>query len=459
MFREVHWSEGMFLRPQYLQAQSRHDLERLIAYHRVAHPYAWGVRRLEIVEDEVQNYVFSLRRCQAWLPDGVLVEVPGNAEIPARGFQEELDAQGGVLDVSLGLPRWRDGHPNVNTTADNGSPRRFRVDTEFVTDENTGANSVPMPTRLYGAKLLFSGEETGGYVTLPLARLQRRSDLDATPELHPGVVPPVIEIGAHPAVLQQCHRLYQTLLANLRQVGDDVQSRGLSFSSYGGGDAEKLLRLHALNGELPVLSQMVRTTATHPYDLYLQLCRFAGVLSIFSAGRLAEELPPYDHFHPNECFREATEIILSLLGNVTPDAFVTRLFTADPSQPERLLCSLDAGWEAEHTDIYLGIEGSFDETQLDHHLANTKVAAPTRVASLWRSRSPGIELAKLERLPLQLPPRSGLQFRRLLCKGEDWKIARGENTLALMQPPAAAEGTPPRYTLFVVFKEGAAPSR
>ncbi|MEQ8768298.1 MAG: type VI secretion system baseplate subunit TssK [Planctomycetota bacterium] len=453
MFREVHWSEGMFLRPQYLQAQTRHDLERLVTYHRVTHPYLWGVRRLEIDTDEIQNYVFSVKRCQVWLPDGVLLEVPGNAELPSRDFREELDAQGGILDVSLGLPRWREGHPNVGEPSETESARRFRTHSELVGDENTGGNAVPMPTRLFGGRLLLSGEETGSFVTLPLARIQRRSDLDATPELHPDVAPPLIEIGAHPALIQVCNRLYQTLLANLRQVGDDILSRGLSFSAYGGGDAEKLLRLHALNGELPVLSQMVRTSATHPYDLYLQLCRLGGCLSVFSAGRLAEELPPYDHFDPVQCFRAASDHILALLGNITPDAFVTRLFNSDPSQPDRQLCTLDAGWDSDHAELYLGIEGPLDEKQLDHLLQNTKLAAPTRVTSLWRSRAPGIELSKLDRLPLQLPPKAGLQFRRILCKGEEWKVARVENNLALMQPPSA-EGTSPRFTLFVVFKEG-----
>ena len=44
----VHWAEGMFLRPQHLQASDRHFGELLRTSQALDSPYNYGVRAVEL---------------------------------------------------------------------------------------------------------------------------------------------------------------------------------------------------------------------------------------------------------------------------------------------------------------------------------------------------------------------------------------------------------------------------
>ena len=62
--RPVHWYEGMFLRPQQLQAAER------FRHHAAAHGdkwdchYNWGLRSIVIDGDALANYRFVIRSLQ-----------------------------------------------------------------------------------------------------------------------------------------------------------------------------------------------------------------------------------------------------------------------------------------------------------------------------------------------------------------------------------------------------------
>jgi type VI secretion system protein ImpJ len=54
--RPVHWHEGMFLRPQQLQAAQRYEAARQHTSTTWDHPYYWGVRAIAIDPDALANH-------------------------------------------------------------------------------------------------------------------------------------------------------------------------------------------------------------------------------------------------------------------------------------------------------------------------------------------------------------------------------------------------------------------
>ncbi|NDC55124.1 MAG: type VI secretion system baseplate subunit TssK, partial [Planctomycetia bacterium] len=69
----VHWTEGMFLRPQHFQALDRARAEELAVATAASDPCCYGLVRMEIDPAALANRQFELRRCQARLRDGTLV--------------------------------------------------------------------------------------------------------------------------------------------------------------------------------------------------------------------------------------------------------------------------------------------------------------------------------------------------------------------------------------------------
>ena len=89
----------MFLRPHHLQ---QHDLfveSREIGYVRAIDHFGWGLIRLEIQEDSLHNFVLAVRSLRAILPDGTLVEVPGNAQLPSRTFDPKDHGHASFADM------------------------------------------------------------------------------------------------------------------------------------------------------------------------------------------------------------------------------------------------------------------------------------------------------------------------------------------------------------------------
>ena len=63
---------GLFLRPQHFQHQDAYHEWRLAQVTRLLHPYAWGLRSIQIDADALQTGMLRVLELQAVLPDGEL---------------------------------------------------------------------------------------------------------------------------------------------------------------------------------------------------------------------------------------------------------------------------------------------------------------------------------------------------------------------------------------------------
>ena len=98
---KVHWTEGLFLRPQHLQQADRYLETAIESRTRHVTPYPWGFAALEIDRDLAQQSKFGLRRASGVMPDGGLFDFPG--ESPAPDPIEVPEAAAGQL-VWLTVP-------------------------------------------------------------------------------------------------------------------------------------------------------------------------------------------------------------------------------------------------------------------------------------------------------------------------------------------------------------------
>ena len=130
-FAEMHWGEGMLLKPQHFQLLQRQMNALITGTVGGLQPYTWGIRRLDLDEAALENFVLSINFLDARLPDGTVIRVPDNADLSDLEIKKALEeADGKPLEIRIGVPVPRPRGANlagVNETGD-GVPRRYRVD-------------------------------------------------------------------------------------------------------------------------------------------------------------------------------------------------------------------------------------------------------------------------------------------------------------------------------------------
>src|SRR5258707_928786 len=134
--RPVHWSEGMFLRPQHFQAADRHARQALKDSEDWYHPFNWGVRWIEFDRDAIGNYSVVVRACEARFKDGTKLTLPDDATADPVELRTSL-ASSGAVTVYLAVPSFQPGRANVEETPTADGPR-YWIDDQESSDENTG---------------------------------------------------------------------------------------------------------------------------------------------------------------------------------------------------------------------------------------------------------------------------------------------------------------------------------
>lgn len=418
-YLEVNWSEGMFLRPHHMQQASLYTKNLLSEEMAVARPYAWGLHHLEVSDAELESEILSIRSCNLRLKDGTRIVAPDNAEFEPRDFKAELDAAGGSLDVYVALPLKMDREPNTIMLHEDEPPhaRRFQATLANNVDENTGDNEQPVEVRKLSPYILFEGEDLAGFELMKILKISRSGFDDNKPSISTEYVPPLLSMEAWMPLYNEVRDIYNMLFAKNRSLAAQIAGRKIAFGSEGAGGAEAMLKLNITNRYVGFLHQFTGTPRLHPFDVYAELCRFAGDLAIFDRTRQIPDLPLYDHDDIGRCYSELLAILDRFINNLLPTTFVRRRF--EPVA-DRLEVAIDDPWIEPGVDFYLGIESDADIEIIDREHSYLKMATPEDLDRLVNRRLPGLMGRRVHRVPIGMPDRPNIHYFRIRRDGEYW---------------------------------------
>ena len=77
----VHWYQGLFVRPQHLQAADRHWLELSHTSESWDHPYGYGLHSFSYSKDALASGYFRVEELDARLRDGTLIRLDSGQEL------------------------------------------------------------------------------------------------------------------------------------------------------------------------------------------------------------------------------------------------------------------------------------------------------------------------------------------------------------------------------------------
>lgn len=474
----VHWHEGMFLRPHHLQAARRHEdyLSNLLT--NALFPYSWGCRILDIDPDALANSRFVVRRLLARLPDGTVVSIPDDVNLTALDLKPVLDREPRAT-IYLAIPQLQTGRPNVSESGSAGASLvRYSLDTYDIEDENTTEDREQIVVRRLNVQLLASGQDLAGYSVIPLARIRRSTRADGRPELEPGYIPPILACDACPALLNDIlQSSYDRVGRKIDILAGQVQSRGLVFDTTSQADALAVVQLRGLNELYTTLGPLTFTPGLHPLQVYLELCRAVGELSVFGPTHRPPTLPRYDHDDLGGCLFKLKVIIDGLLDLFLEPDYKDRPFIGAGLRMEVALepAWVEAGWQ-----MYIGVQSDLTTDELIRVLTqpgvlDMKVGSSERVDAIFRYGREGLRFLPVRNPPHILPhPGNMTYFQLAIDATTEWAAVQKSLSLAIRLNENRIAGTiqglrdltvqiggqtsTMRFTLYVVPRKSLSPN-
>ncbi|MCY2996119.1 MAG: type VI secretion system baseplate subunit TssK [Planctomycetota bacterium] len=444
----VHWYEGLFLRPQHFQAADRYWQEFLCTSQQWDHPFHYGLYEIAFSKEAIGNHQFEVHALKARMRDGTLVSLE-TGQTPDRidlkealggGPKKKLTAElaeaferAEVVRVYLAIPKLRLGRPNV--TSGSGSDARYQETVLPVQDESRGGDDRELQFRTLNARLLLSTQDVSGYELLPIAQVKRASEGAAAPQLDKDYIPPLLAIDVWPALGREIVRaIYDVIGQKLEVLSQQLLGRGIGLDSQEPGDADRIEMLSQLNGAYSLLSVLAFTPGIHPLTVYVELCRIAGQLAIFSPERRAAGFSPYDHEDLAGIFKQIQIRVEQCLNSVRDYEYQQRYFVGLGLEMQ---VTLEPRWFNSDWQWYVGVRKGDLTTQEVRELLSPgqldwKLGSSRQVEMLFQHRAPGLQLTPMERTVRALPARQDwIYYEVPRTDTPAWRDVQQTQTLAL----------------------------
>jgi type VI secretion system protein ImpJ len=361
----VHWYQGLFVRPQHLQAADRHRSESAHTSQQWDHPYGYGLHAFSYSKDALASGLFRVETLDARMRDGTLIRLASGQELEVD-LKEAFEAQSSddaesTLLIYVGVPKLNLGGVNVAQESSNGVARFSRTHST-VMDENGQDSGQQIEFRQLNLRLLVGGD-TSGYEVLPIARIKSTSDSDVHPVVDDSYIPPILSINSWPHLRRHfIQGIRDVLRGNMDALSEPVRQLRVGRHSLEPADSGRVSMLDRLNEAYSTLDVMSPALGVHPFWAYMELARILGRLSIFGDDRRAIEVEPYDHDNLGFIFTDIREKILGILYATKFDEFLRVNFEGHEST---MIARLGPEWFDPDWEWYLGVErGGCSESEL-----------------------------------------------------------------------------------------------
>lgn len=418
---QIHWHEGLFLQPHHLQALQRSGEARAADERRLATPFPYGVVSSRLATDALENAQVRFERLRVIMPDGLEVDFPGNADLPALDIKRTLQTTTQPFVVYLVAPNYDPNRANT-LEAGNDDPRikrLYRAVEGRLMDENTGDNAQPVLLRRINARLVTEFDDRSEMQAVPVARIKiGAGDQLGQPKRDEEFVPPCLGINGAERLRRLLMDLTDAVEAARTEMVNRLRGGGWAPENLRGPQIIGLMKLQAVNRAASRLRTLVTLempggAGPTPLEMYLELRELLGSLAAASPDRDPFAAPKYDHDAPLEVFRELDHKVRSLLMTESATPVVKVAFK--PGAEMTLERALAEGELDKATTILLGVASRKGDPKAIKKLLED----PLRFRLLppsWRAmaRVSGVKLEEERYPPPGLGTPTGQHYYRLV---------------------------------------------
>ena len=434
---KVLWGEGLFLRPQHFQRQDAYHEWRLHETSKALHPYAWGVRKVNIDTDALASGVLRFNELQLVMPDGELFRAPQEDDLPDPVNLSDIPAGVAEIVFHAAMAPMRGSATNFTPLGQAGDGAlRFAQHNQPATDWYTNAAAADVAVLRRLVRLLPDTAPRDHLVSLPVCRLRRSGT--GSFEVDSRFLAPAVSIEASPILRAILRRLLDTLQAKVDALYGFHREPSKHVIEFRSGDIASFWLLHTASSAFGALSHYHHQAGLHPERLYERLLELAGALMTFSRSFTLADLPAYQHADPGPGFAKLDHIIRELLETVIS----TRYFALalDEVRPSYHHARLESEKITPATRLYLGVQAAMQPSDLVEAVpVRFKVGAPDDVEKLVLSAMSGVQITHSPQVPAAIPVRSGAYYFAIEPRGPLYERMLQSQTLALYAPAGIDE--------------------
>ncbi|MFN6129898.1 MAG: type VI secretion system baseplate subunit TssK [Planctomycetota bacterium] len=429
----VLWSEGMFLRPHHFQAADRFWGELVSTANRFDHPCGYGIARLTVNIESLQNNVLDLVGLSARMKDGTLLESE-STQVDSIDLNTRLasDTSAKSVQVFLAIPQDAEGQGNTATSPT--AVKRYLSFVRELPDEIKGDNRQEVPSRRLNYRIMLSTEDCNGFYLLPLLKLLPVSGSAGKYRVDPDYFPPMLEVASWQELKGLVGDLRSFILGRIKTIGEVMKHRGISLGSSVEGDAQKLWLMNSMNQAAAELECIALAPGVHPLVAYTCLCSIVGRLSIFGPEMTFQGVPPYDHDNLAPIFREVCERIRALINNVRDDEVIQRPFVGSG---RGMSVSLQPEWLGPEWEWYFGVKPHNFQIEYVPAVLHEKqglvykLGSAELVESYFTQKQEGLIHKKVRDVPRALQGRGNWAFFQIKTDTDAWKRVATDFSIAM----------------------------
>lgn len=411
----VLWKEGLFIRPQHFQQESRFLASQLKQVIDVS-AYNLGVESIIFDQQQLAYGKFALTQCKGVMPDGTLFDLPLTDNLPSP-ISITTNLIGETIYLCLPLVVGGEAEVKHSTNHSDAVDSRSEVIFAEVKDSHSENGSYTQIELLKNQYFLKSSlDDLSNYVALPIAKIKDVS-LEHQVILDEDFYPMALHINAMPRFVKKLSELSD--LVSLRaqsivnRIGQPTQS--------GVADVNDFLMLLTLNRVLPLIKNMVKLGKIHPLSVYEFLASLRSELATFVLKeRFSETFYDYLHDNPalslNPLFSDIKSY-LSVVSNakVIPLPVVAHqygIYTAQVNDPTLYSSA----------EFIIAIKAHLQPDLLKtQFVQQTKISSIEQINQLVHLQLPGVPVHALPVAPRYLPYHSGFIYFQLDKTSPFWE--------------------------------------
>lgn len=410
---KVLWGEGLFLRPQHFQRQDAYHEARLHQTANALHPFAWGVRSMQIDKEALVNSSLRFNELSAIFPDGEIYNAPQDDNLPPAVSLAEIPLTQQTITFNLAVPslNWHGGN-SAELQANISS--RYTQHGEETQDLFTQAATAELVYLDKQVRLVSEFESLDSFVSFPVARLRREATGGFA--LDPNFMAPCISIKSNTILFLQMRRLMDALQAKVDALYGHHREPSKNVIEFRSGDIASFWLLNTASSAFAGLTHLFHHPVLHPERYFEQLLNLAGQLMTFSKTHSLSDLPIYKHEDPSPGFIKLHSMIKDLLDTVISSRyFAIALSEIKPSYHSG---RIDSGKIDDKTAFFLGVSADMPALELvDIVPLRFKIGAPDDVEKFVLSAMPGVRLVHSPQVPAALPVKPDTYYFSVEPKG------------------------------------------
>ncbi|MFW5444502.1 MAG: type VI secretion system baseplate subunit TssK [Methylococcaceae bacterium] len=409
----VVWNEGLFIKPQHFQQESRHFDYLLNQNMTLVSEYLFGFSNLEINREFLNFGKIGLLRASGRMADGTLFDIPNETPEPTPLTINQQTMVG--QRVYLAIPLRSVGSVEMQWPGRDQISRYVVEQSEVKDLHSEEGNHAAVHIARFNARLMLESEDRSAYVCLAITQITELQ-ADNSVSIDEDFYPTSVSLNA----ITPLSRFLGEVTGLMRERAKMLASRVGNPSQSGVADFSDFMFLQSLNRMYPYFKHLSRIQHLHPETLYGVFASACGELVTFEDdSRLPDEYPAYQHEDPRVSFVPLIKVMRRVLSQlmqakaISIPIFKEQYGTwAAPVHERELLQS---------ADFILAVRSSTEVEKLHELFAQqAKVGSIEQITELIKLQLPGIPLTPLPVAPRNLPYHAGFIYFQLNRNNTAW---------------------------------------